>query len=129
MRKSSHVQYDIQYHIVWSTKYRYDVLIGRIAMHVRELIKQSCRSLNVVIINGCVGKNYIHLFVSCPPNLSVSQLVQRLKGKTSKVLQSEYKEIQERYWGNHLWATGFWCKSTGYIESQEVKEYVNSVMG
>ena len=125
LRKSRHVQYDIKYHIVWLTKYKYKVLIGRIAIHVRELIKQTCKALNVEIITGCVGKNYVYLSVSCPPNLSVSKLVKHLKGRTSKILQSEYKSIQERYWGNRLWATGFWCKSTGYIELQEVRKYVS----
>ena len=50
MRKSSHVQYDIEYHVVWTTKYRYKVLSGRIAERCRELIRQSCNSMNVNII-------------------------------------------------------------------------------
>ncbi len=100
MRKASHVQYDIEYHIVWTTKYRYRVLTGRIAERARELIRQSCNSMNVNIIKGSVGKDHIHLLVSCPPNLSVSKLVQQLKGKTSRVLLSEYKILKKRYWAN-----------------------------
>ncbi len=128
MRKSSHVQYDIEYHIVWATKYRYDILTGRVATRAREIIRQSCSAMNVEIVKGSIGKTYVHLFVSCPPNLSVSKLVQQLKGKTSKILQSEYKEVQNRYWGNHLWASGYFCKSVGHIVSDDVKNYVDNII-
>lgn len=98
MIKSSYVQYDIQYHIVWTTKYRYRVLNGKVAQRARELIRQSCNSMDVNIIKGSIGKEHIHILMSCPPSLSVSKLVQQLKGKTSKVLLSEYKELKKRYW-------------------------------
>ncbi len=58
MRKISHVQYDIQYHIVWTTKYRYRVLVGKIAERVREIIRQSCNSMDVTILKGSIGKEY-----------------------------------------------------------------------
>ena len=99
MRKSSHVQYDIEYHIVWTTKYRYRVIVGKIAERTRKLVIQSCNSMNVNIIKGSIGKEHIHLLVSCPPSLSVSKLVQQLKGKTSRTLQMEFKELRKRYWG------------------------------
>ena len=79
MRKSSHVQYDIEYHIVWTTKYRYKVLNGKVAERARVLIRQCCNSMNVTIIKGLIGKEHVHLLVSCPPSLSVSKLVQQLK--------------------------------------------------
>ena len=102
MRKSSHVQYDIEYHIVWTTKYRYKVLRGRIAERARELIRQSCNSMNVTIIKGSTGKEHIHLLVSCPPSLSVSNMGQQLKGKSSRILQMEFRELKKKYWGQHL---------------------------
>lgn len=124
MRKSSHVQYDIEYHIVWTTKYRYKVLNGKVAERVRELIRQSCNSMEVTIIKGSVGKEHIHILVSCPPSLSVSKLVQQLKGKTSRVLLNEYKELKKRYWGQHLWASGYFCRSVGDITKEMIKEYI-----
>ena len=126
MRKSSHVQYDIEYHIVWTTKYRYKVLERKIAERARELIRQSCNSMNVYIIKGSVGKEHIHLLVSCPPNLSVSKLVQQLKGKTSRVLLGEHKELKKRYWGQHLWASGYFCRSVGTVTREMIKEYIES---
>ena len=105
MRKSSHVQYNIEYHIVWTTKYRYRILQGKVAERVREIIRQNCNSMNVTIIKGSIGKEHVHLLLSCPPSISVSKIVQQLKGKTSRVLLSEYKELRRRYYGQHLWGT------------------------
>ena len=126
MRKSSHVQYDIQYHLVWTTKYRYKVLENKVAYRVRELIRQSCNSMDVTIIKGSVGKEHIHLLVSCPPSVSVSKLVQQLKGKTSRVLLSEYKELKKRYWGQHLWSAGYFCRSVGTVTQEIIKEYIEN---
>ena len=126
MRKSSHVQYDIEYHIVWTTKYRYKVLRGRIAERARELIRQSCNSMNVNILKGAIGKDYIHILVSCPPSLAVSKLVQLLKGKTSRVLLSENKELKRRYWGQHLWSSGYFCRSVGNVTRDTIKEYIEN---
>jgi len=126
MRKSSHVQYDIEYHIVWTTKYRYKVLIGGIAERARELIRQSCSNMDVTIIRGSIGREHIHLLVSCPPSISVSKLVQQLKGKTSRTLQMEYKELKKKYWGQHLWSTGYFCRSVGMVTENIIKEYIEN---
>ena len=126
MRKSSHVQYDIEYHIVWTTKYRYRVIVGKIAERTRKLVIQSCNSMNVNIIKGSIGKEHIHLLVSCPPILSVSKLVQQLKGKTSRTLQMEFKELRKRYWGRHLWASGYFCRSVGTVTRNIIKEYIEN---
>lgn len=110
MRKNSHVQYDIEYHVVWTTKYRYKVLNGRITERARELIRQSCNSMNVTIIKESIGKEHIRLLVGCPPSLSFFKLVQQLKGKTSRKLQMEYNELKRRYLDQHLWASGYFCR-------------------
>ncbi len=126
MRKNSHVQYDIQYHVVWTTKYRYKVLVNKIALRVRELIRQSCNSMNVTIIKGAVGKEHIHLLISCPPSISVSKIVQQLKEKTSRVLLNEYKDLKKKYWRQHLWSVGYFCRSVGTITQEIVKEYIEN---
>jgi len=123
-RKSSHGVYDCTYHIVWISKYRYSVLIGDIGVRVRDLIRQICSENSVEIIRGVVGKNHVHLYVSIPPYLSVSKLVQYLKGKTSRKIQQEFPELRKRYWGKHLWATGYFVRTTGNVTDQMVKEYI-----
>ena len=126
MRKNAHVQYDIEYHIVWTTKYRYKVLENKIAERARQIIRQGCNSMNVTIIKGSIGKEHVHLLVSVPPSLSVSKLVQQLKGKTSRTLQMEFKNLRKRYWGQHLWSTGYFCRSVGTVTRDIIKEYIEN---
>ncbi len=104
MRKGSHTQYDIQYHIVWTTKYRYEVLTGKIAQRLRVLITQGCRARGITIIRGNITKNHVHLLLSCSPNIAPSKIVQYLKGRSSKILQEEFNQLKRRYWGQHLWS-------------------------
>ena len=126
MRRSSHVQYDLQYHLVWTTKYRYKVLNGKIAERTRELIRQSCKSMDITIIKGAISKDHVHVLISCPPSISISKIVQQIKGKSSRVLLQEYKDLKRRYWGQHLWASGYFCRSVGVITDKIIKEYIEN---
>jgi putative transposase len=87
-RNGSHTKYKIEYHFVWVTKYRYQVLTGDVGLRVRELIRQTCEHLEIEILRGVVSKDHIPLLVSAPPNISPSEIMRRLKGRSStKVLQ------------------------------------------
>ena len=123
-RKSSHCTYDIKYHIVWITKYRKPVIIGQIAHRTRELIRMVCETNEVQIIAGHVGKDHIHLLVSVPPHLSASKLVQYIKGSTSRKLQMEYKELSKQFWGQHLWARGYFVASSGNVTDEIIAQYI-----
>ena len=126
MRKGAHTQYDIQLQLVWTTKYRYKILEGKIAERMRELIRQGCEVRGVKIIKGSVSKNHIHILVSIPPSISVSKLMQYLKGRSSKLLQDEFPELKKRYWGQHIWATGYFIRTVGQVTNEMIKEYVEN---
>ena len=66
-RYGSHTVYNIEYHFVWVTKYRYKVLSGDVALRVRELVRQSCEAFEIRILSGVVSKDHVHVFVSAPP--------------------------------------------------------------
>jgi putative transposase len=125
-RKSAHSTYDIKYHLVWITKYRKPVLTGKIAQRTRELIRITCTSNEVEILAGHVGKDHIHLLVSAPPHLSASKLVQYLKGNTSRKLQIEYKELNKEYWGQYLWARGYFVASSGNVTDEIIAQYIQN---
>lgn len=108
-QKSSHAIYDLKYHVIWVTKYRYKVLKGALAVRTRELIRQGCEARGIGILQGSVGKEHIHLLLSCPPSLAPSKMVQYLKGRSSRLLQDEFPELKKKYWGQHLWARGYFC--------------------
>ena len=98
-RKGSHTVYDIKYHLVWITKYRYKILKGDMGIRIRDIIKEVCMSCDVKIVKGNVSTDHVHILVSVPPNLSVSQLKQNIKGKSSFRIQQEFPLIRKRYWG------------------------------
>jgi len=123
-RKSSHTVYDLKYHIVWITKYRKPVLRGDVAERLRDLIRQVCKSNDVEIIKGHVSKDHVHIFVSVPPHISVSDLVKSLKGKTSRKMLIEYKTLSRTFWGRHLWARGYFVASSGNVTDEVIIKYI-----
>ena len=125
-RRSSHAVYDLKYHLIWVTKYRYKVLHGRVAERARDLIRQICASRDVVIVKGAVSQDHIHLLVSAPPDQSVSKLAQYIKGRSSRRLQDEFGELRKRYWGQHLWARGYFCATVGAVDEETINRYIEN---
>ena len=123
-RKTAHSVYDLKYHIVWITKYRKQILRGEIGKRVRELLRQTSASLDVYIVKGHVAKDHVHLLVSVPPNLAVSELGKRLKGRSSRLMLEEFGELRKVYWGRHLWARGYFAASSGNVTDEIIAEYI-----
>ena len=123
-RKTSHSVYDIKYHLVWITKYRKPMLAGAVATRLRELIREICKTMDIEIIKGHVSKDHVHLFVSVPPYHSVSQVMKRIKGKTSRRLLSESRILAKQCWGRHLWARGYFAASSGNVTDEVIAEYI-----
>ena len=125
-KSGSHTRYDIKYHIVWITKYRKPVLAGVVAERIRELIRQICQENEVTIIKGHVSKDHIHLMLSSNPNLSISKLVQKLKGVSSYKMLREFEPLKKMFWGQHLWARGYFVATTGTVTDEIIKEYIEN---
>jgi putative transposase len=119
-----HAKYDIKYHIVWVTNYRYKILDNEIGQRLKLLLIQTCQSRGITILSGHIAKDHVHILVSCPPSFSPSKIVQYLKGRSSRILQSEYPQLRKRYWGQHLWARGYFCATVGTITDEMIKEYI-----
>ena len=112
-QRGSHSVYDLRYHIVWITKYRYKILTGDVELKCRDYIREICKAREIRIISGKVGKDHVHMYVKLHPAMSVSKAVQYIKGKLSRKLLSESKDLQKRYWGQHLWARGYFATTVG----------------
>jgi len=125
-RHSAHAVYDLKYHVVWITKYRYKILRGRLAERARDLIRQTCQARDVVIVRGAVSPDHVHMLLSAPPQLAPAQLVQFIKGRSSRKLQEEFPELRRKYWGQHLWARGYFCASVGAVDEQTIKQYIEN---
>lgn len=125
-RRSSHSIYDLKYHIVFCTKYRYRVLTGQIANRARELIREICSTNDVEIVSGSMSPDHVHLLISVPPGISVSRIVQYVKGKSSRKLQQEFELLRKKYWGQHLWARGYFVVTVGNVNAEDVQKYIEN---
>jgi putative transposase len=125
IRKGSHSVHQLHVHLVWSTKYRYAVLQGEVQLRCRDLIRQICDALDVQILKGVVSKDHVHLHLSYPPKISVSDLIKRLKGRSARLMLDEFGELKRRYWGQHLWGIGYGAWSSGNITDEMIQDYLN----
>jgi putative transposase len=123
-RRGAHTVYDLKYHLVWCTKYRRAALVGDVGLRVRDLVREICLAHEVTILKGHVAQDHVHLFVSCPPSVSVSRLMQRIKGKTSYKLLGENKRLNKLFWGRHLWARGYFACTSGNVTDEAIMAYI-----
>ena len=123
-RRGSHTVTWMTVHIVWVTKYRYKVLKGDVQKRCRDLIRQICESEDVQVLKGVISKDHVHIHIEYPPRVKISDLVKKLKGRSSRRIQEEYPVLKKRYWGRHFWAIGYGAWSTGNITDEMVQEYL-----
>ncbi|MFZ2463327.1 MAG: IS200/IS605 family transposase, partial [Caldibacillus thermoamylovorans] len=88
--------------------------------------RQGCEARGITILQGSVGKDHIHLLISCPPSLAPSKIMQYLKGRSSRLLQDEFPELKKRYWGQHLWARGYFCATVGNVSEEIIRNYITN---
>ena len=122
--KGRHTVYHHRYHIVWITKYRYRILRGEVGQRARDIIAQVADELGVKIVDGVVSKDHLHLFVSIPPHISVSEFVKKAKGRSSRKLQQEFPELKKRYWGRHFWCRGYFSTTSGNVTDKMIDDYI-----
>jgi len=91
-------------HLVWIPQYRKTVLTGEVALRVRDLLRQIAAEHELEIVSGEVARDHIYLFVSSRPDQRVSQIMQWLKGISSRVLLQEFPHLRKKFWGRHFWA-------------------------
>ncbi len=125
-KRGSHTVWDCKYHLVWTTKYRYQVLGGEVGHRCRELLREIAMSKEMIVYAGSINRDHVHMLIGIPPQLSVSRAVQYLKGKSSHRLLLEYRALRKRYWGQHLWAKGYWAASSGNVTDEVWKEYIKN---
>jgi len=114
-RNGSHTVYRIEYRFVGVTKYRYHVLRGDVGERVREWVRQTCAAFEIRILKGVVSKGPVHILVSAPPELAMSEIMRRIKGRTASKLFEEFPVLKQRYWGQHFWARGYCCATVGEL--------------
>ncbi|AGI67912.1 putative IS200/IS605-family transposase [Octadecabacter antarcticus 307] len=113
-----------KFHVVWVTKYRYKVLQGAMRERIREIIMQTCSEMGVHIVKGVLGRDHVHMFLSIPLKLSLSNVMQRIKGRSSRRIQMEFPELRKRYWGRRFWARGYFSTTSGNVTDDIITQYL-----
>jgi putative transposase len=123
-RKLTHVVYKCDYHIVFTPKYRFRILTGDVRTAVEQDLRQVCAWKEVEIDEMNVQVDHVHMVVSIPPRLSVSDFMGILKGKTAIRLFKSYPNLKKKpYWGNHFWSRGYFVNTVG-INEEMIRRYV-----
>ena len=93
---------------------------------MRAIIRQVCAELGVTIVKGVLSTDHVHMFVSIPPQLAVSDVVRRVKGRSSRKIQQEFPALRKRYWGRHFWARGYFCTTSGNVTDDVILQYIEN---
>lgn len=109
----AHTKWNCKYHIVFAPKYRRQIIYGKIKRDIGIILRQLCERKGVEIIEGEACKDHIHMLVSIPPKLSVSQFVGYLKGKSSLMIFDRHAHLKYRYGNRKFWCKGFYVDTVG----------------
>ena len=114
----------INYHFVFCPRYRRKIfLIPDVENRFKELVNTKCEELEIEIIAMECDKDHVHLFLNCLPTLSPSDIMQNIKGYTSKILRNEFQKLEKM---PSLWTRNFFVSTAGNVSSETIKEYVES---
>lgn len=125
-KKGRGAVYNLNYHLVWTPKRRKAVLIGLIENRLKEIFLQKSTEIGVKIETMEIMPDHIHLFVSCSPSVSPSQIVKRLKGASSVILRKEFPQLLKL---PCLWSSSFYAGSIGFVSESVVKNYIENQKG
>ena len=113
-------------HIAWIPKYRKRILKGVLAERIKNLI-QECADVNRWNIEELnIQPDHVHIVLQFNPNMSISKMVQLMKGKSSRRVRLEFPELEEFYWGDSFWGDGFFAETTGNVGLERIKAYVKN---
>lgn len=114
-------------HLVFITKYRRDVFNSAILTRLEQIFKETCIQMQIELIEFGGEDDHVHLLVNIPPKLAISNVVGKLKGKSSYFLRREYwPQLKTKLWGKNLWSPSYCVVSCGGVPLEIVKQYVKN---
>jgi len=119
----SHTRWDCKYHIVFIPKKRKKKIYGSIRKHLGEILHDLAKRKGVVIEEGHLMPDHIHMCISIPPKYAVSNVVGYLKGKSAISIARKFKGQQRNFTGEHFWARGYFVSTVGLDENMVI-EYI-----
>ena len=125
-KASEHAVYDLKYHfLVWTPKYRKELLIGEVAEATKELLGEIAEAYDMEIDTLEVMEDHVHLFVSCPPRYSPARVMQILKSVSARELFARFPWLRRKLWGGELWGDGYFVRSVGdQVTAEIIRRYI-----
>ena len=137
IKKLEHSSYRCQYHIVFAPKYRRKVIYGELRADIGKILRKLCNEKKVEIIEAEACPDHIHMLVSIPPYLSISQFMGYIKSKSALMIFDRHANLKYKYGNRHFWATGYFVDTVGknekiikeYIRNQLQEDYISDQIG
>ena len=129
IRLGRHCVFNMHVHLVFVTKYRKDVFTKNMLDAMSKMFEKVCLDFEAELVEFNGEDDHVHLLINYPPKVAVSNLVNSLKGVSSRHLRKEFPEIKNKLWGGSLWSPSYFASSCGgapleiikkqYIEQQQ----------
>ena len=119
----SHTRYNCTYHVVFIPKYRRKAMYGDVRNSVGEILRKLCEMKGVTLIEGAVSRDHVHMYVSIPPKLAVSEFMGYLKGKSALMLFDRFPQYKTPGKRN-FWARGYYVATIGNVNEDTIKQYI-----
>ena len=123
-KSNNNIVYSCKYHVVWCPKYRRKVLVGKIEARLKELIQETCLELQSELIELEIMPDHVHLLVEVDPQFGVHKVIKAIKGKTSRILRKEFKELTTKL--PTLWTNSYFISTVGDAPLAIIKQYIQS---
>ena len=121
-KSNKNVVYSCKYHIVWCPKYRRKVLKGEIETRLKEVVVNTCKEINVDIIEMEIMPDHVHLLLEVDPQFGVHKAIKMIKGKSSFLLRSEFSELKTKL--PTLWTNSYFISTVGGAPLAVIKKYI-----
>ena len=117
--------YNINYHVVWSVKYRRKIITPEIEQFLRDTAMSIAKDKGFQLHLFEAGEqDHIHCFVSAPPKISISEIVKSLKGITARKLFEAHPEIRHQLWKGVLWNPSYYVETIGSVSENNIRRYI-----
>ena len=121
----SHTKWNCKYHIVFTPKYRRQIIYKQISADIGQIIRVLCERKGVTILEAAAMPDHIHLYVEIPPKYSVSEFMGYLKGKSSLMIFDRHANLKYKYGNRHFWCRGYYVDTVGR-NAKAIEEYVKN---
>jgi putative transposase len=125
IRTGRHCVFMMHVHLVFVTKYRKKVFTAQILDAARVIFADVCSDFESSLVEFEGEKDHVHLLVEYPPKVSVSKLVNSLKGVSSRHLRKRYPSMATNYYKGVLWSPSYFAGSCGGAPLDAIKQYID----